>query len=117
MAATSKRATKPFLRFHHSDSLRTKTLAVLEALEQSPEPSQHRDALAGIVVELTHAGADAYFMQPLKRAKAGYITQRSAELGLAGALQVMGSIVRSIIGHMNEPQLRSVCGSIRQFMR
>ena len=117
MAATSKRAAKPFLRFHHSDSLRTKTLAVLEALEQSQQPKEHRDALAGIIVELTDAGLDAYFMQPLKLAKAGFVTQRSADLGMAGAKTVMGSIIRSIIGHMDEPQLRSVCGSIRQFMR
>ena len=130
MNATSKRpraartatrrpapTAKPFLRFHFSHDLQTKTVAVLDALEGSPEPEQHRDALADIVVELTHAGLDAYFMQPLKLAKAGYVTQRSASLGMAGATRVMGSIISSIIGRMNEPQLRSVCGSIRQFMR
>lgn len=130
MNATSKRpraarpttrrqapTTKPFLRFHLSDALQAKTLAVLDALEQSPEPTEHRDALADIVVELTNAGLDAYFMQPLKRAKAGFVTERSASLGMAGARRVMGSIIGSIIGRMNEPQLRSVCASMRQFMR
>jgi hypothetical protein len=59
---------------------------------------------------------DYYFMKPLKLAKVGFIVQQSANLGLAGAQQVMGSVIRNIIGRMDQPQLLSVCGSIRQLM-
>ena len=55
-------------------------------------------------------------MKPLKLAKAGFIVQQSANLGLAGAQQVMGSVIRNIIGRMDRPQLLSVRGSIRQLM-
>ncbi len=108
---------KHFLRFTHSDELHAKTLAVLAALEQAPDPEKHRDALADAVVQLTNAGMDAYFMRPLARAKAGFIVQQSARLGLAGSMQVMGSVIRNIVGHMDRDQLLSVCGSVREFMR
>ena len=134
MAPTSKRAApatrrrspnpaskpsvpvEPFLRFHHSAALRRKTLTLLTALEQAEDATAHRDALAKLVIELTSSGMDCYFMKPLKRAKPGFVVEQSANLGLAGVQQVMGSVVRQIIGRMDGPQLVSVCGSIRQLM-
>ncbi|MGA7992264.1 MAG: hypothetical protein WCC53_12565 [Thermoanaerobaculia bacterium] len=109
-------SAKPFLRFYHSDALRKRTLAVLERLEGASDAVEHRDALAQVVVELSNAGLDTYFMGPLKLAKVGFIVQQSANLGLSGAQQVMGSVIRNIIGRMDGPQLLSVCASIRQFM-
>jgi hypothetical protein len=108
---------EPFLRFYHPLALRKKTLVVLEAVEAAPDPKQHRKALADLVVDLTRCGMDTYFMTPLKRAKAGFITEQSAGLGMAGAVQVLSSVIRSIIGGMGAPQLLSVCGSVRSFMQ
>lgn len=107
---------KPFLRFYHSPALRKKTLAVLVSLEKAPDPTDHRDALADVVVELTNSGLDYCFMRPLGLAKVGFLVQQSANLGLAGAQQVMGSVIRNIIGRMDRPQLLSVCASIREMM-
>lgn len=107
----------PFLRFHHSEALREKTLRILVALEDAPDPTQHREALADLVVELTNAGMDYYFIKQLKLAKAGFLVQQSANLGMIGATRVMGSVIRNIIGRMDKPQLLSVCVSIRQLSR
>lgn len=87
---------------------------MLGSLEAAPDATAHRADLADVVVELMKAGLDYYFMQPLKLAKAGFIVQQSANIGLAGAQQVMGSVIRNIIGGMDGPQLLSVCGSIRR---
>ena len=106
----------PFLRFYHSAELRKRTLSVLSTLEQAEDAVAHRGTLAEVVVDLTNSGMEYYFMKPLKLAKAGFIVQQSANLGLAGAQQVMGSVIRNIIGRMDKPQLLSVCGSIRQLM-
>lgn len=107
---------EPYLRFHHSAALRKKTLSVLDSVEQAPDAGQHRDALADLVVELTNCGMDTFFMQPLKLSKPGFIVEQSANLGMASVKQVMGSVIRQIIGRMEGAQLQSVCGSIRQFM-
>jgi hypothetical protein len=109
--------SKPFLRFHHSEALRKKTLAVIVDVEQAEEPATHRDALADLVVALTNSGLDYYFMKQLKLAKPGFLVEQSASLGMLGTQQVMGTVIRQVIGRMDGPQLLSVCGSIRQLMR
>jgi len=106
----------PSLRFPCSAGLIRKVSKVLDALERAKDPVQHREALADVVVALTSEGLDAYYLEPLKRAKAGFVTQQSASLGMAGARQVMGSVIHNIIVRMDGPQLLSVCGSIRDFM-
>lgn len=108
---------KPFLRFHLQADLHRKVLGTLEKLEAAPDPTKHRPALADAVVELTRCGMDAFFMQPLRLAKAGFITEQSASLGMAGAVQVLSSVIRNVIGGMAAPQLLSVTRSIRQFMQ
>lgn len=107
---------KPFLRFHHSQKLRTKTLQVLEAVETAEKASTCSEQLTELVLELTQTGMDQYFLQSLKATKANFVVQQSAALGLAGVQKVMGSVIRNILGRMDDRQLLSVCGSIRQFM-
>lgn len=109
-------APAPFLRFYLSDDLCARTLTVVAAVEQAPEPEKHRHALAEVVVELTNSGMDYFLMQPLRLADAGFVTVQAASLGMSGAEQVVGSVVRSVIGNMDGRALRSVCGSIRRFM-
>ncbi|MDK9703576.1 MAG: hypothetical protein OEL20_10590 [Sulfuritalea sp.] len=116
LPAKSTTAFKPFLRFYHSEALRKKTLTLLGTIERARDATTHRDALSNLVIELTDSGMDYYFITPLKLAKPGFLVEQSAKLGLAGVQQVMGSVVRQIIGRMDSPQLLSVCGSIRQLM-
>jgi hypothetical protein len=112
----AKPAAGPSLRFRVPDALHRKTLAALKAVEGAKDPTDHRDVLAEVVVALMERGLDAYFLEPLEVAEAGFMTRQSAKLGLSGAQQVMGSVIRNIIGRMDGDQLRSVCGSIRGFM-
>jgi len=114
-AASSAR--KPFLRFYHSENLRAKTLAVLTAVEKAKDSKQHRDALAGVVVELTDSGMDYFFLRPLRLAKVGFLVEQSARLGMAAATGVMASAIRTIIGRMDQAQLLAVCRYIRQLMK
>jgi hypothetical protein len=112
----SSPSSQPFLRFYHSKSLRAKTLAVLITLEKAKDSTQHRDALADIVVELTDSGMDYYFLRPLKLAKTGFFVEQSANLGMAATTRVLASVIRNIIGSMDKPQLLTVCSYIRQLM-
>ena len=107
---------KPFLRFFHSAELRKKTLSVLALVENAPDATAHRGALADVAIELMKSGFDGYFLVSLKKAKAGFLIEQSASVGLMGAQQVIGSVTRNIIGRMDAPQLLSVCGSIREMM-
>lgn len=108
---------QPSLRFLHSAALRKQTLKVLTALEQADAPEEHRAALADVVVVLMTQGMDFYFLAPLKQAKAGFVIQQSAKLGMVGVQQLMGGVIRNVIGRMDGPALLSVSGSIRSMMR
>lgn len=107
---------QPFLRFYHSKSLRAKTLRVLGTLEKAKDSTQYRDALAGVIVELTDSGMEYYFLRPLKLAQVGFLTQQSANLGMAATTRVLGSVIRNIVGRMDHPQLLTVCSYVRQLM-
>lgn len=107
----------PYLCVYFSHALHKKVLSVIDKLEASPEPEQHRTVLAEVIIELMNAGMDYCFMRPLKMAKPGFIIEQTAGLGLSGALQVLGTVIRNIMGRMNGKQLLSVCTSIRQLMR
>ena len=108
--------SKPFLRFQHSVELRAKTIEVLEAVETAERATAHSGRLTELVLELTDCGMDQYFLQSLKAAKANFVVQQSAALGLSGVQKVMGTVIRNILGRMDDRQLISVCGSIRKFM-
>ncbi len=66
---------------------------------------------------MTNSGLDYYFIRPLKVAKAGFVVEQSAGLGMTGVQQLMGTVIRNIIGRMDGPQLRSVGASLREFMQ
>ncbi len=106
----------PFMRFHHSQKLRDKTLDVLGIIESADEATAHSGLLTELVLELTDSGLDEFFLQSLKATKANFLVQQSATLGLAGVQKVMGTVTRNIIGRMDDRQLLSVCSSIRRFM-
>ena len=115
--ASSGPSAKPFLRSYHSAELHEKAILVLSTLESARDPTAHRNAFAELAVELTNSGLHYYFIKPLKAARAGFVVEQSASLGMTGVQQLMGSVIRNIIGRMDGPQLRSVGQSLRQFMR
>jgi hypothetical protein len=115
-AQSSRSVSRPFLRFYHSEELRARTLAVLLYLEESPDPKAHRQAFADVAVELMSAGMDYYILQPFKRAAPGLLTQQTANVGMAGAVTMIGTVMRTVILRMDGPQLRSLSGSLRRLM-
>jgi len=108
--------SNPSLRFFYSDELQAKTLQLLDTLEQAEDPKKHRGTLGELVVELTNTGMDYYFIKPLQLAGVGFVVQQSANLSMAAALKIIGSVIRNIIGRMDKAQLIAVCGYIRQLM-
>ena len=88
-----------------------------EALQPLQDVARPADALAELAVELTNSGLHYYFIKPLKVAKAGFILEQSASIGMAGVQQVIATVIRNIIARMDGPQLLSIGDSLRQFMR
>jgi len=85
-------------------------------VENAEKATAYSGELTELVLELTDHGLDQYFLQSLKATKANFVVQQSAALGMAGVQKVMGTVIRNILGRMDDRQLLVVCGSIRQFM-
>ena len=112
-----KSSKPPSLRFFYSAELHAKTIDLLDTLEHAEDPTQHSDALGDLVVELTDTGMDYYFLKPLRLVQVGFVVQQSANLGMAGAVRIIASVIRNIIGRMDKDQLLAICGYMRQLMR
>lgn len=116
MARRTSSGGLPSLRFHYPTELHGRTLEVLEALEKAKDATRHRGALSDVVLELTEAGLDWYFVKAVQDAKVGYVAEQTTRLGLSSIRKVMGPVIRRVIGGMNHEQLRSVGGHIRALM-
>lgn len=114
--AGSEAVGLPFLRFYHSKALRTRTLSVLEALETEADPTSQRTELAEVVLALTEAGLDYYFVKAVVAAKVGFMAEKSTRFGVSSFLRVMGPVARRVIGGMNAQQLLTVSKHIRHLM-
>ena len=87
--------------------------ALLDALEAADDPEEHRGALADLVSELTESGMDYYYMRALKLSNAGFVAQRSAGVGISGAVRMISTVSRQFIMRMDGKQLLAVASHIR----
>jgi hypothetical protein len=109
-------SAKPSLRFFHSTVLRTRSNKVLAAIERDEDPTQHAGELSSLVVDLTEAGLNYYFVKPLQQAKVGFVARQTASFGLSGVTRMMSPIIRNILGGTNATQLKVIARHIRQLM-
>ncbi len=107
-------AAKPSLRFHYPAALRTRAEHILAAIEQDDDPTGQTGALADLVVDLTEAGMDYYFMRAIRQAKLGLVAQKTAQFGMSGSLRLMAPMVRTVLHGANATQLRAIAAHLRQ---
>lgn len=110
-------SAKPSITFVHSVALRTRTTRVLTAIDRDKDATRHAGALSSVVVELTEAGFDYYFLKPVRQAKLGFVSRQTASLGMASALRVMSPIIRSVLAVAPARELRVISRHIRQLMQ
>ncbi|MEN9455794.1 MAG: hypothetical protein RL210_1313, partial [Pseudomonadota bacterium] len=51
-----------------------------------------------------------------KQANAGYMAQKTAQIGMASVAKIARPIIRKLIGGLNDEQLKSVCAYVRQIL-
>jgi len=104
---------KHALRFYHSATLRHRSDRILAAIETDEDPTTHTDALAELVVDLTEAGMEYYFLRPIRQAKLGLVARKTADYGVSGAIRLMAPMVRRILHHTSAEQLRTIAAHMR----
>lgn len=91
-------------------------LAVLEVLEESGYSPRYSGALSDVALELVDSGLDYCLMKPLRLANMGFVVEQTAHVSVVGAQRILAPIIRSIIGRMDERQLRTISDYLRHLM-
>lgn len=106
----------PSLRFYLDADLYRRTDALLSHIESNDKASQHAKAFAELVNELTDSGLSYFFVEPLRQANAGYMAQKTAQIGMASVAKIAKPIVRKLISGLNDEQLKAVGAYVRRIL-
>ena len=81
-------------------------------LLQSQRHPQYEQALQ----QLTDAGLAYFFVEPLKQANAGFMAQKTAQLGMSSVAKIAKPIVRKLVGGLDDLQIRAVAAYVRRIL-
>ena len=70
---------KATLRFPLPAPLRGRMLKVLTKIDRDSDPVRHAPDLSSVVLALTEAGMDSYFLKAVRDAKLGFVARQTAE--------------------------------------
>lgn len=104
-------------RFYLSPGLEERLESVLSRIESGKDARRHQAELSETIVALVAEGLDYYILRTVKAAKAGFLLEQTATLGIVGVKQVLGPVVPKIVGRLDHEQMRSVAGTIRELMK
>lgn len=100
------------LGFYVSEDLTRETLEVVANLRAEPTHRAHVKALAEIIMKLTDAGLEAYYLAPLERAKVGMIALGTAKMGIKTARQGISVVANKLIHSLKPEQLLQIVDSL-----
>ena len=109
-------STLPFIRFHLTEELHAQALDAAKTIAADPKPSEYSQALADLIVDLTQHGFDFYFSEPLRQAEAGFVINKTADVGLSATQKMMAPVIRNVIAKLDDEQLRTNCIFMQQIM-
>ena len=96
------------LAFELPPELLARTEEIVAKLRSAEDRRDHAHELIEIVLELTRAGLDAYYFQPLELAGVGFAGRSTAKAGIAAGAKGISVIVRRVLGSMTDEQLLAV---------
>jgi len=115
--APARKASAASLRFVLSAKLHTRLSVVLDRIEGAEDAAAHHVEFSETLVETVDEGLDYYFIRTVKQARAGFVVEQTANLGLVGVQRVMAPVIKRILGRMEHEQLLSVAASVRELLK
>ena len=91
--------------FRISPELMERARAAVAAARRDPTEEDHIEELIEVILELTDRGLDFYYLEPLRRARAGTMALSATRLGLAAASRGIPPTVRRVITGFDEEQV------------
>ena len=112
----ARRRDAGLVAFRISPDVLARAEAALEAVREDPGEEAGRAALLGVVLELTERGMDFYYLEPLRRARAGTVVTSAARLGIAAAGRGIPPIVRRVVSSLDDEQLLAIADFVDEIL-
>lgn len=106
----------PAIRYHLTPDRYQEALAVLTHVENADQPEKEAEQLAKLITTLTKEGLEFFFLHPLRSAKVGIITMKTAEVGVAASSKVFTPVITKVVKSLNRDQILSICHFMRELI-
>lgn len=88
----------------------------LKKARELPDPTTLREGGADLIIRLTNACLDHYFVRSVDQLGLGLIAKQATNLGLKTAAGGIGLFVRRIAGSMNADQIRKLADLMEELI-
>ena len=102
--------------FQVSPELMQRAQEALATVRRDPADEDGVERLVEVVLELTDRGMDFYYLEPLRRARAGTMTTSAARLGIAAAGRGIPPIIRRVISSLDEEQVLAIAAFLDEIL-
>lgn len=100
-----------------SEELRTRALNTVEELRQRGIADREAiDKLFGLIVELTEAGLDFFFLEPLRRLKASSMMMGMAKVGISSMLKGSKMVIHKVLKKLDDRSLIAILDFIEEII-
>lgn len=99
------------------DELRTRALYTVEQLRERGKADKVAiDQLFDLIVELTDAGLDFFFLEPLRRLNAGSMMMGMAKVGISSMLKGSKMVVHKVLKKLDDRSLGAILDFIEEII-
>lgn len=88
----------------------------LEKARTLPDPTSLREGGADLIIRLTNASLDHYYLRGVERLGLGLIARQATSLGLKSASAGIALFVRRIAGSMTAEQIRQLADLMEELI-
>lgn len=74
----------------------------------------HIDELFELIMALTESGIDFFFMEPLRRLRAGPVMMKVAQVGLSSTVKGIRMVIRNVLRKMDLKQIEPILEFIEE---
>lgn len=100
-----------------SDELRTRALYTVEELRGRGKADKEAiDTLYNLIIDMTDAGLDFFFLEPLRRLKASNMMLGMAKVGISSMLKGSKMIVHKVLKKLDDRSLAAILDFIEEII-
>ncbi len=99
------------------DELKTRALKTVSELRQRGTADKEAiDRLYGLIVDLTEAGLDFFFLEPLRRLRASNMMMSMAKMGIGSMLKGSKMVVHKVLKKLDNRSLANILDFIEEII-